>query len=133
MLYNINELYTIFNNGTKNEEEQENNDNPTAAALSPQESGQASESLFLEMEMHKKANNSILDVVEHERRLAYQKYLAKTVQVTNELYKFLNIILINTPYNTTETFLNNAIKTKHIKLLRKHISIMVTLVTRQFT
>jgi hypothetical protein len=113
ILYNINELYTIFNNGTKNEEEQENNDNPTAAALSPQESGQASESLFLEMEMHKKANNSILDVVEHERRLAYQKYLAKTVQVTNELYKFLNIILINTPYNTTETFLNNA-KISHV-------------------
>ena len=92
-------MYTIFNNGTKNEEEQENNDNPTAAALSPQESGQASESLFLEMEMHKKANNSILDVVEHERRLAYQKYLAKTVQVTNELYKFLNIILINIKQN----------------------------------
>ena len=65
-------------------------------------------SLFLEMEMHRKNNHTINDVITYENRNAYNQYMTKTLVLANDLMKLFVLLGTNTPYNTTEVFLNHA-------------------------
>jgi len=92
---NINKVFGVVNNESSVHPVQQREETQTA-------------SLFLEMEMHREHNHTIDDVIKYENRNAYNQYMTKTSALANDLAKLMALLGTNTPYNTTEVFLNNA-------------------------